>query len=199
MSRKDFYISEALEIKNVLLRFLRHPMTEIKNLPQWNWGRILALHIAVTAVVSVLAGIIERKLNLSVIFGVFFSPLLTLITLGIMTLFFYYCFQIFANLTVSVRQLFTVILFASIPQMFLRILEGYVPPITLVGMAFTALLLMVGFVENFGLPRKLVIRLIGILYAILFTIWIFNQINSSAMEKHWSHDRLQAPEVELGK
>jgi len=199
MSRKEFLLNEALEVKKTLVQFLRHPMTEIKNVPDWHWPRIIGLHVVVTAFTAALTGLVEQKLSFSILFGLFLTPLFTLITFGIMTLFFYYCFQIFAERTISIRKLFTIILFASIPQLFLRIIEAYVPPITLVGMAFTALLLMVGFVENFLLPRKLIVRLIAILYAILFTIWIWDQITSSRMEKNWSHDRIEAPEVELGK
>lgn len=199
MSRKEFFLSEIHEVKRTLVQFLRHPIAEIKNVPDWPWMRILGLHVILTSVLGAIAGILAQKSTFSIVIGLFFQPFLTLITLGIMTLFFYYCFQIFAERTIPARQLFTVIFFASIPQMFLRVLEAYVPPITLVGMAFTALLLLVGFVENFQIPRKLVIRLMAILYALLFTIWVWNQITSSRMEKNWSHDRIEAPEVQLGE
>lgn len=199
MSRKEFFLNEVLQVKQTLFQFLRHPVQEIRHVPHWPWARVLGLLVAITAVIGAVTGLIERKLSFSIIAGLFLTPILTLITLSIMSLFFYYCFQIFAERTLSYRHLFTVILFASIPQFVLRVLEGYVPPIAMVGMAFTAFLLMVGFVENFQLPRKLVIRLIAVLYTILLALWLWEQATNSVMVKNWSHDRVEAPEVELGK
>jgi hypothetical protein len=201
MSRKELFLSEALEIKRHLVQFLKHPMQEIKHIPDWPWGRLLALQISMAAVTGALAGLAERKTTFAIIAGLFLSPILTLITLGISTLFFYYCFQIFAGKTVAARSLFTVILFASIPQYIFQIISGYVPPITYVGMAFAAYLLWVGFIENFQLDRKLMLRLIVALYAILFILTAWNQIRSSPRwEKVMgSPDSYEAPEVELGK
>ncbi|MEZ0392263.1 MAG: YIP1 family protein [Pseudobdellovibrionaceae bacterium] len=199
MNRKEQILNEAYEIKRTLIQFLRRPMSEIKRVPEWPWPRLLALEVIVAGLTGSLASLILQKSVVSAIFGFFFAPFVTLITLAIMTLFFYYSFQIFAEKIISPRQIFTVVLFASIPQLILRIIDGYVPPITLVGMAFTAFLMLVGFVENFQIQKKMAIRLIGVLYAILLTIWIWNQVSSSRMESNWSHDRIEAPEVELGK
>lgn len=192
-------IHEILDTKRVLLRFLRHPLHEIKNLPDWEWQRLIFLQVSVTAMSGALAGLIDKKISLSILVGLFTMPILTFISLTVCTLFFYYCFQIFANQTISLRKLFTVILFANIPYFIFQILAGLVPPITLVGLAFTAILLLVGFVETFGIDRKLAIRIIGGLYALILCMWIWEQINSSRWERNWNSDRYEAPEVELGK
>lgn len=200
MIQKEFLLREALEVKQHLVRFLRHPVTEIKNIPDWSWGRVLGLQVSLAAVTGALAGLVEKKISLSIIVGLFISPILTLITLGISTLFFYYCFQIFAEKTVSVRRLFTLILFASIPQYIFQIVSSYVPPITLVGMAFAAYLLLVGFVENFQIQKKMALKMIVTLYVLFFLIWFSDQ--ASKMERwnrSWGPDRIEAPEVELGK
>lgn len=195
----DDVINEILDTKRVLLRFLRHPVREIRSLPDWDWRRILFLQISVTAFTGALAGLIDKKISLSILVGLFTMPLLTLISLSISTLFFYYCFQIFANLTVSLRKLFILILFANIPYFIFQVLAGYVPPITLVGLAFTAFLLLVGFVDSFRIEKKLAVRIIGSLYALIFCLWILEQVNSTRWEKNWNSDSYEAPEVELGK
>jgi hypothetical protein len=199
MKRSELLLQEILEIKRTLIQFLRHPMTEMKSLPDWPWLRLAILHIGVTAITGALGGFAEHRIIWSIFVGLFISPILYLIILGISTLFFYYCFQIFAERTVSPRRLFTVILFANIPQFIFQIISGFVPPITLVGMAFTALLLLVGLVKNFQLNRKLVIRIISSLYALFFAIWMWDRIQSSRMEKSWNLDHQEAPAVELGK
>jgi hypothetical protein len=199
MSFQDQVKSDLIEIKNILIPFLRHPMTGVKHIPDWPWHRIILLHVLITGSAGVLAALVERKSSFSIIASLIASPILTALILGISTLFFYYCFQIFANQTVSFRKLFTIVLFANIPQFVFQIIAGYVPPITLVGMAFTALLLLVGFVENLHVDRKLVIRLLIALYAIFFALWISNMISNSHIEKTWHSDRDAAPEVQLGQ
>ena len=203
MAREKFFseevINEILDTKRVLLQFLRHPLKEIKNLPEWDWRRLLFLQISVTAACGALAGLIDKKISISILVGLITMPMLTLVSLMVSTLFFYYCFQIFASKTISIRRLFTVILFANIPYFIFQILAGYLPPISLVGLAFTAVLLLVGFVENFQIDRKLAIRIIGSLFALIFVLWIWEQVNSSRWERTWNSDRYEAPEVELGK
>ena len=199
MSRKDLILNEILEVKNFLNKFLRHPMTEIKSVPDWHWYRLIGLHATLAAICGALTGLVEKKISFSIIAGLILTPILTMITLGVATLFFYYCFQIFVQKTVSVRKLATVIVLANIPQMILQVVSGYVPPITLVGMAFTALLLLVGFVENFQIDRKMAMRLIGGLYAIFIALWLWNQASSARFEKSWNSDRMEAPEVHLGE
>lgn len=199
MSFKEKLKTDLKEIKNVLIPFLRHPMTEIKSLPDWAWHRIFLFQIIITASTGVLAALVDRKSTFSVIASMIVSPILTLLMLGISSLFFYYCFQIFASHTVSFRKLFTIVLFANVPQFIFQILNGFVPPITLIGMAFTALLLLVGFVENLRVDRKLVIRLLAALYAIFFAVWLANLVSNSHLEKNWHSEKDEAPEVELGK
>jgi len=199
MTNKKQFLSDLVEIKNALVQFLRHPMTEIKHIPDWDWRRLIFVQVMITATTGALANLIERKTTLSVLSGIFISPILTLITLMVSTLFFYYCFQIFAEKTVSLRRLFTVILFANIPQFIFQMISGYFSPATLIGMGFTAFLLLVGFVENFSLNRKLVIRMIAALYTLFFCLWIWNRIATSRMDRSWNNETIEAPEVHLGE
>jgi len=200
MIQKEFLLREALEVKQHVVRFLRHPLVEIKQIPDWTWGRVIGLQIAVAATTGALTGLIEKKNSFSIIAGLMLAPILTMITLGISVLFFYYCFQIFAEKTVSARRLFTLVLFANIPQFIFQIAASYVPPITVVGIAFTAYLLLIGFVANFQIDKKLALKMIVTLSAIFFGLWAWDQASkSSRWEKSWSSDRIEAPEVELGK
>jgi hypothetical protein len=189
----------AQEIQQALIRFLRHPLSEMRSLPDWDWQRLLLLHFFITASTGVLSGLTGPRVFGGILSGLFFKPVVTLIILAISSLFFYYCFQIFAGKTVAPRQLFTVILFANIPQFIFQVLEVLVPPIVLVGMAFTAFLLLVGFVENFKLDRRLASRIIAFIYVLFFTLWMWNKISTSQIEKSWKADSDDAPAVELGK
>lgn len=192
-------LTECHDAKDCLIRYLRNPVLEIKNLPDWSWPKLILFHSAIAAVSGALAGFVEKKFSLSILGGFILSPILTLVTLGVATAFFYYCFQIFAGQTVSLKKLFTVTMFANFPQLILQIVAGYVPPVTLVGMAFTAFLLLVGFVENFKLDRKLTAKFVGGLYAVFVVMWLWNQASSVRFDKSWNSEKISAPEVRLGE
>jgi hypothetical protein len=74
--------------------------------------------------------------------------------------FFYYAFLFVFKQTTSFRQIFTHLLFASIPVLLVSILSPLVPLIGLVGLGAACLLLIIGFTSNFGLPLKKVRNLL---------------------------------------
>jgi uncharacterized protein YacL len=200
MNQKAFFLREAREVKRHILQYLRHPIEEIKHIPDWSWPRVIGLQVILAGATGALTGLMEKKLLFSVVASLFVSPILTMIPLAIATLFFYYCFQIFAEKTVSLRCLFTLILFANIPQFIFQIVAVYVPAITVIGMAYTAYLLWIGFVANFQIDRKVAMKMIGTLYALFLAFWIWGQVSSSSRwERSWNSERVEAPEVELGK
>lgn len=189
--------NEIREIKSYLIPFLKNPMVQIKSIPDWTWTRLIWLQMCLAAGTGALTGLVEHKISWSIILGAFVSPILTLITLSVASLFFYYCFQIFSERTLHTRKLFTVVLLANIPQFIFQIVASYIPPIYLVGLAFTGILLLVGLVENFQLDKKLTIKIISVLYAIFLTLWVWNRI-SAMKSDHWDRSE-NIPAVELGK
>ncbi len=197
--QKDFLLLEIKEIKTHLWRFLTHPMQEIRHVPEWPWIRLGILMALVTSICGLLSGVVNRIPVFAIIFALIYQPIVSAIMLAISTAFFYYCFQIFCEKTVSLHKLFTVILFANIPGYIFQIVSGYVPPITLIGLAFTAFLLLVGFVENFQLERKKVMKIVGALYGLFFVMWLIQQANSMRFDRAWSPDSIPAPAVKLGE
>lgn len=198
--QKEKWLSDFYDVRLHFVRFLRHPLQEIQALPDWHWEKLLIFQVCLASVTGILGGFLEKKIFVSILFGLFLSPILTLITLSIATLFFYYCFQIFVKQTVSIRKLFTLILFANIPQFIFQIISSKFPPIILFGYAFTAALLMIGFVTHFSVEKKRALQFVAALYAIFFAVWLANQVATSNKFDHsWSPDRMEAPEVELGK
>ena len=197
--QKDFLLLEIKEIRTHLWRFLTHPMQEIRNVPEWPWPRLAILLVLVTSVCGFLSGIVNRIPVFAIIFSLIYQPIVSAIMLAISTAFFYYCFQIFCEKTVSLHKLVTVILFANIPGFIFQIAAGYIPPISLIGLAFTAFLLLVGFVDNFQLERKKVMKIVGALYGLFFVLWLLQQANSMRFDRSWSPEAIPAPAVQLGQ
>lgn len=92
--------------------------------------------------------------------------------------------------------------FALLPALTISTLSGLIPPITLVGTALTGLLLIVGFVDNFRLPKKKVTKLICGLFLIYVIIWITSTISfqQKSEEFRYKHkpENLDILQKELG-
>jgi len=160
---------------------------------------LIFVQVLVAAITGALSGLVGRSF-LGIISGAIFTPILTLITILVSSLFFYYTFQIFAGVTLPFRRIATVVFFATLPFFIFKILSDLVPPIVLIGLAFTSVILIVGFVENFRLPKKLVVRIILGVYVMIFLVWAWGRWDSLRLERNWRPDTtLEAPEVHLGE
>jgi hypothetical protein len=104
------------------------------------------------------------------------APFMAFFLTSLMAVFIYYYFQIFEKRTLDFKQIYILILFADIPFFLFQVASEILPPITLVGFAFTALLLAVGLTENFQLEKQKSLRLIGGLFLVVFLIWLWNLI-----------------------
>lgn len=195
---KDLLLQEFLDAKRALIQFLRHPLKEIKNIPDWPWLKIIIVQSVVAAICGGLRAIVDTRSIFIVISQLIINPIFQLITAGVTALFFYYSFQIFLSRTISLRQIFQMVFFASIPFYALSILTGLVPPIFLVGFAFTSVLLIVGMVEKFQVEKKFAIRLLLVINAIVLILWILQRIETMRLEDSFG-SRIEAPEVELGQ
>ena len=195
---KDLLLNEFLDAKRTLIQFLRNPLREIKHIPDWPWPKILAVQAVVTAICGGLRALIDSRNIFIVISQLIISPLFQVITAGVTALFFYYSFQIFLSKTISLRQIFQMVFFASIPFYAFSILTGIVPPIFLIGFAFTSVLLIVGMVEKFQIEKKFAIRLLLVINAIVLILWILQRIETMRMEDSFG-TRIEAPEVKLGE
>ena len=199
MSLVQTWIQEFQDSRHFLVSYLRHPVNEIQNLPDWSWKRIIFIHILITAVTGALGGLVALS-PFSLIVQSITMPLLTLIFTLVSCFFFYYAFQIFADKSVSFRRLFQVIFFALIPFFIFQIVSVYFSFLAMIGMAFTAFLLIVAFVHEFKIEKKLVMRLIAGLYVIFFLIWIWGRFDGSRIDKTWRKNPSEvAPEVRLGE
>lgn len=172
----------AKEIFIFIGSYLKHPVEKIKVLPDWNWTTLLITVVMVSMGSGVLTGFVPPNFY-RIMGGIVISPIVGIVTTSIGSLFIYYYFQVFEKRTCSLRKIFTLILFANIPFFIFQILSELIPPITLVGFSFTALLMAVGLTENFQMEKRRALRLVTILFAIVFIIWLWNRIDISRLDK----------------
>jgi hypothetical protein len=195
---KDRFLSHLAECRVVLLRYLKNPVQEIGDLPSWTWPKILVTQILITALCGVFRALISGDGFLGIIGGAILNPILIIMTSLVSAIFFYYCFQIFANKTVEFRKLYELIFFANIPFYILIIPVELFPFIFLAAFAMTALLLFKGFIQHFQLERKLVTKLIGSLFLLLLSMWVWQRFENLRSEQAYD-SKIRAPEIKLGE
>ncbi len=190
--------TELLESKDFVKTYLKNPLIEIKNIPDWSWKRIILLQVLFTMLTGALSGLFAQS-KLAIFFQLFATPILTFIMLIVSCFFFYYTFQIVLGKTVSFRQLSSSVFFANIPFFIFQIVSTYFSPILLVGFAFSAVLLTIVFVDRHHLPKKQVVSIITLLYSIFFVMWLWGRFDGSRIDKSLKSEKIHAPEVKLGE
>jgi multisubunit Na+/H+ antiporter MnhE subunit len=171
----DISKDELRTMPQFLVHYLRHPMNVIQRLPNWRWPTILITWAGLLIISGTASGLITRKLG-DFLVGLFIFPLSGTVMAAVTTAFFYYTFHLFLQKQVSFKALYQLVVLAAIPYLIFRIIVSLVPPADVVGLAFSAALMIVGAVENFALPRRFVMRLIAGIFALFLVFWVYSQI-----------------------
>ncbi len=158
-----------------LIDFGKHPLQKISHLPDWNWSSLFAVHIFLSIVSGVLAGLLKFNFY-RVAAGLFIMPIVSTVSVLTMSLFLYYYFQFFESRTENFRKIFTLVVLSSIPFYLFQIMSEYFSAITLVGFAFASLLSVVGLCDNFGVERKRAYKVVGIVFLLVILTWVTSKL-----------------------
>lgn len=174
----------------------------MRNLPAWEWPEMLILQAIFAAACAVLTSMVARNL-LGMFIGVLLGPITQLLIVGILAGFFFYVFMFYFHREVPFRQVYLHVMFAAIPTMLCNIASPVAPPATVIGIFGTAMLLFVGFTNNFHLDRVKVRNILGGLVAVYIVCWAINMIGSSAhrerMHEKATPESLDILEKEMNK
>lgn len=168
-----------------ILDFLKNPIQRISHFPNWSWKKTVLLNVLLSIMAGTLNGLIPPNIY-NIAYGLFFMPLITIILIHILGGFFYYYFQVFEKRTVDFLNLLRMVVLAHIPYLILHCLTSLLPPLVLVGFAFSALLLIVGLTDSFSLDKKRAIKLVSILYAMVFAVWLWEKIDTRRLSRTFS-------------
>ena len=172
-------------IKNTvkyLLQFLKHPIHEISHLPEWSWKKAFWVQVGCATVSGLLAGLTKPGF-FSILAGIIVTPFVATVMVSVLTAFLYYYFQVFEKKTVPALRIFTLSVLASMPFFILQIGSSLIPPITLIGFAFSTMLIAVGLSENFQIEKRRAIRLSLALFAIVILVWATNKISTYRLDR----------------
>lgn len=165
-----------------ILHFLQHPIQEIAHLPNWSWKTLFWVQIVCATISGFIAGLTKPGF-FSILAGIIVTPFIATMMVSVLTAFLYYYFQVFEKRTVPALRIFTLSVFASIPFFILQIGSSLLPPITLIGFAFSSMLIAVGLTENFQMDKRRAIRLSIALFAVVLVVWAANKISTYRLDR----------------
>jgi hypothetical protein len=175
--RPLLHVSDPLAVFRLVGRLARDPVEVMAKGPSLTWPAAFLLQ----ATAAVLAGALLGALSASAIelaIGALAFPVIAIAaSLGI-GFFLHTSFAVFARSSVDRRELYGVVALATLPYLALHALASFVPPIDLLGFFLSCLLLIVGLVERFGLPRKIVLRVVAGTFLIFFAAWAWAQFRA---------------------
>lgn len=172
-SNNHFKDINVKEILSYLIEFIKNPVEKIQQLPSWNWSSLFFVQITFAITSGVIAGLIKFNFY-RVAFGLLLMPIVSTLSSMLLATFLYYFFQFFERRTESYRKLFALVTLSLIPFYIFQIVSEYFKPISLIGFAFTSLLLVVGLNTHFGLERKKTYQLVAFLYVLVLVTWLTN-------------------------
>lgn len=170
------------EVFAYLKLFIVNPVKQIRYLPEWDWRTNLLFLGALGALAGSLHGVVSGSF-VSMILGFLFLPMSLTVTHFIVSGFFYYFILFILHREVSYKQIFLLLSLANIPLLALYILSPFANPLLLLGVGLSGLLLIVGFVDYFLLPRKPILRLILGLFIFYFLMWVWGSIQILEQKK----------------
>lgn len=172
---------------HLLQRYSKNPVQAMRTIPDWDWPTLLFFYMGFAAICGALGGLMSRHL-LQIIPGIIIFPISSTLGAFVATGFFYYTYIFFFKREIQIRMLFTIVILAVLPILFLSIFSSWLLPLNLVGFFASGLLLVVGLSENTHVERRKIMRLVGGLYVIYVAFWIFSAIHNRTEREDYGKD-----------
>lgn len=168
--------SQLQTLFQYLVALVKNPVQQIRTLPTIDWKTLIIFQFCLSLTSVILSNLLA-PFAISIL-NVLVSLAAAVVATALVSLFFYYFFQILYNRTLDFIRVFTLVLFAHIPFAIFHLAAYFFPPADLIGIGLSAVLMIIGLVENFEIPKKVAIRLMIGVYSIFLIYWITQLILS---------------------
>lgn len=163
--------SQLQTLFTYLVALVRNPLQEIQKLPDIKWKTLLIFQFCLSST-SVVTSNLLAPFAISIAHAII-SLVASWVATSLASLFFYYFFLLLYDRKLEFIKIFSLILFGHIPFAIFHLAAYFFPPADLIGLFISALLMIVGLVENFQIPKKLAIRLMVLCYSFFLVYWIY--------------------------
>jgi hypothetical protein len=162
------------DLPGLLMRLVRRPIEFMREPISLSWRATITLQTSAAIVSSAYIALLEKN-TLNFLIGIFVLPVLIIMIGAIFTLVIYYYFALFTSTYLDIRRLHALITIATLPYFLLHSFSGFLPPLDVVGFSLSAILCVVGLVEQFSLRRRMVLSLLSTTTVLFVLIWSIAQ------------------------
>jgi hypothetical protein len=167
-------ITETIEFTR---EYFRNPVESMRQLPEWEWSRLLFFYMTMAGACGLVSGIFSRHIS-QMISGALVFPISSTVGAFLATGFLHYTFVFFFHREVAIKTLFTIVALALLPFLALSIFSHWLPALNALGFLVSGLLLVVGLSEHTKIRRESIFKLIAAIYVVYVGFWIYNTIHS---------------------
>lgn len=178
-----------------LVALVRNPIQEIQRLPNIEWKTLLIFQFCLSFTSVILSNLLA-PFSISIA-HVIVSLVASWVAISLASLFFYYFFLTLYERKLPFIKIFSLVLFAHIPFAIFHLAAYFFPPADLIGIGISALLMIVGLVENFQIPKKLATQLMILCYSFFLVYWVYQLITINQLSRQSSPQSLDQIEKEL--
>lgn len=158
------------ELPGLLWRLIHNPAATMREPLRLSWPAALSLQAGAAMISGALVGLFSGNIW-DLLIGVIIFPVTSVLAGIIFALFLFQFFSIFKTTLLDFQRVYSVVVLSTLPYYFVHILAGIVSPLDLLGFALTTILLIVGLVEQFGMDRRSVIKVMVGIYLLFFLAW----------------------------
>ena len=187
--------NELRSLFSYLGALIKNPVQEIKRLPTIQWKTLILFQFCL-CIFSVVFSNLLAPYAISLV-HMLIALVSSVRALSLSSLFFYYFFLILYNRELPFIKIFTLVLFAHIPFAIFHLAAYIFPPADLVGLGISSLLMIIGLVENFQIPKKLACQLMLGLYLVFFIYWMTHLITQTDLREMSTPQTLDKIEREI--
>jgi hypothetical protein len=178
----DFSSYNLKKVLKELFHFIKDPLVKIKSIRFLNWSDIFVINL-INIFICFSLGILlfsnHSDFNfISLITQFIFAVLLQVAGLLILSGLMYYTFY-FTLKKLPFIKIAHILSLAIFHATIINTLSFYLPPISLMAFALSAILLIIAFSENFSLPKLVVAKIILPYYAMYIIFWIIQSIQNT--------------------
>lgn len=202
-NKQDIY-RDLFLLKDYCKEFLKHPVEKIKSVPVVSWESTVAGIFGINIICGILRAFYQFSFinfyhfnitNLiNFVIALFITPIIAALILILLSLFIYYFFQILFKETYNFEKICTILFLSYVPGAPLYLGSVFYPPLFILGAVINAILLVVGLEENLRVPKKTLIKIVGIGFFLALVFWMTNQIYG--LQTNWEPKSLDQLEEE---
>ncbi len=150
--------------------FSRRPLAAMQSEGEWDYQRSVVFLVLASLISGAVSGLFQSSLGHAII-GFIVLPFIVVGVSLVLSVGLSALLRFVHHRQIETERIFQVVSMALLPFLIFRVLRSFAPPVTIIGLAATCALMIVGLTDRFQLPRRSMIKIISIIFAVYLVYW----------------------------